>query len=126
MSLWPKDLLRPNQPFIKTFEKRAAVYGVQPPEWATKVEAPKKGKADDAPAAPAAPLDSKKELADLNTLFTLLENRYSKRYPLSAGVLKPTSKPEYYEKLMEEIERAPTKTWWQAKMDEWKMKIRWQ
>jgi len=26
---------------------------------------------------------------------------------------------------MEEIERAPGKSWWSAKLDEWKMKIRW-
>jgi cytochrome b pre-mRNA-processing protein 6 len=40
-------------------------------------------------------------------------------------VLKPTSNPEYYDRLMEEIERAPEKSWWSAKLDEWKMKIRW-
>jgi cytochrome b pre-mRNA-processing protein 6 len=58
-------------------------------------------------------------------LFSLLENRYSKKYALSEAVLKPASAPEHYERLMQEIERAPGKTWWQAKVDEWKMKIRW-
>lgn len=40
-------------------------------------------------------------------------------------MLRPKSNPEHYERLLEEIERAPGKTWWQAKVDEWKMKIRW-
>lgn len=39
--------------------------------------------------------------------------------------MRPTSAPDHYERLMQEIERAPKKSWWEAKLDEWKMKIRW-
>lgn len=66
------------------------------------------------------------ESAQVTALFSLLEDRYAKKYVLGEAVFKPTSAPEHYTKLMEEIERAPQKTWWQAKVDEWKMKIRWQ
>jgi cytochrome b pre-mRNA-processing protein 6 len=59
-------------------------------------------------------------------LFSLLEDRYSKKYPLSQSVYEPRSAPDHYTNLMREIEKAPQKTWWQAKVDEWKMKIRWQ
>lgn len=65
------------------------------------------------------------ELAQITALFSLLENRYAKKYPLGEAVLKPRSAPAHYENLMAEIERAPGKTWWQAKVDEWKMMIRW-
>lgn len=41
-------------------------------------------------------------------------------------MFKPVSNPGHYEKLMEEIERAPQKSWWESKVDQWKMKIRWQ
>jgi cytochrome b pre-mRNA-processing protein 6 len=78
------------------------------------------------PAAPVVRSSPQAELPQINALFSLLENRYSKKYPLSPGVFKPTSNPEHYDRLMEEIERAPKKSWLQAKMDEWKMKIRWQ
>ena len=40
-------------------------------------------------------------------------------------MFKPRSAPEHYSNLMAEIERAPQKSWWEAKVDEWKMKIRW-
>lgn len=83
-------------------------------------------KPDAAPKDTPAPASNPQaELAKINALYSLLENRYSKRYPISPGVLQPTSKPEHYTRLMEEIERAPQKSWLQAKMDEWKMKIRW-
>jgi len=78
------------------------------------------------PSAPPAPSSPEDERAKINALFSLLENRYSKRYPLSPDVLKPSSNPEHYDRLMKEIERAPHKSWWQAKLDEWKGKIRWE
>jgi cytochrome b pre-mRNA-processing protein 6 len=65
------------------------------------------------------------ESAQITALFSLLENRYANKYPLGDAVFKPRSAPEHYENLMAEIERAPGKTWWQAKVDEWKMMIRW-
>jgi cytochrome b pre-mRNA-processing protein 6 len=71
-------------------------------------------------------LDPKGELANVNALYTLLENRYSKKYPISPAVLKPTSNPEHYDLLMADIEAAPNKSWLQAKIDQWKRKIRWQ
>jgi len=40
--------------------------------------------------------------------------------------LRPASNPEYYEKLMAEIEKIPNKSWLQAKLDKWKMMVRWQ
>jgi cytochrome b pre-mRNA-processing protein 6 len=81
-----------------------------------------------APAKPASPpsqANPRLEQAQVNALFSLLENRYSTKYALSPAVFKPASAPEHYTKLMDEIERAPKKTWWEAKLDQWKMKIRW-
>ena len=88
-------------------------------------EASKSKSAAPSQPAPSSPANPKLEQAQVNALFSLLENRYSTKYALSPGVLKPTSAPEHYTRLMEEIERAPKKTWWEAKVDQWKMKIRW-
>jgi cytochrome b pre-mRNA-processing protein 6 len=123
LTLWPKDALRPNLPFTRAIEYRGSPYGVKPLETATEVS---KKEATPAKApAPASPRDPKLEQTQVNALFSLLENRYSKKYPLSPGIFKPTSAPEHYDRLMAEIERAPKKSWWEAKVDEWKMKIRW-
>ncbi|KAF2869118.1 hypothetical protein BDV95DRAFT_609358 [Massariosphaeria phaeospora] len=126
LSLWPHDALRPNLPFTKTIEYRALPHGVQPlsPSTAHQPSSPAQSDVQPAAAPPPTP-HARVEQANINALFALLENRYAKKYPMSAELLKPASNPEHYENLMREIERAPTKTWVQAKLDEWRMKIRW-
>jgi cytochrome b pre-mRNA-processing protein 6 len=134
LRLWPADALRPNLPFTRAIEARALPYGVKPlnnpeesartPGKTTPVPSPADVKATTASTHPNP--TPQEENAQITALFSLLENRYAKKYPLSEAVFKPTSAPDHYTKLMEEIERAPQKTWWQAKVDEWKMKIRWQ
>ncbi|KAF2011758.1 hypothetical protein BU24DRAFT_426856 [Aaosphaeria arxii CBS 175.79] len=128
LSLWPKDPLRPAQPFTNAIEHRAVPLGVTPlpkPSPSSK-DAPSSSSTQTPPAAAPSTLNADAELANINALYSLLGNRYSNLNKLSPGVLKPTSNPEYYDRLMREIERAPTKSWFQAKVDEWKMKIRWQ
>ncbi|PSN62891.1 hypothetical protein BS50DRAFT_603497 [Corynespora cassiicola Philippines] len=124
LALWPKDPLRPNLPFTRAIEFRAAPYGVKP--IAPTEEGKPASKPDSASSPALSKLDPALEKANINALFSLLENRYSKKYPITQDVLKPKSNPEHYDRLMEEIARAPTKSWLSAKIDEWKMKIRWQ
>ncbi|KAF3047608.1 hypothetical protein E8E12_010797 [Didymella heteroderae] len=133
LRLWPTDALRPNLPFTRAIEARALPYGVQPVNDPTE-SARTPGKTTPVPSAADVPATTAEthpnaspaqEAAQLTALFSLLENRYAKRYPLGDAVFKPRSAPQHYENLMAEIERAPTKTWWQAKVDEWKMMIRW-
>ena len=135
LRLWPIDALRPNLPFTRAIESRALPYGVTPLSLtsnsakSSKLASPAPSKADvsaTTTSTHAQPANLQLETAQITALYSLLEDRYAKKYPLSEAVFKPTSAPEHYTKLMEEIERAPQKTWWQAKVDEWKMKIRWQ
>jgi cytochrome b pre-mRNA-processing protein 6 len=121
IALWPKDLLRPEQQFTKAIEFRGAIYGME----RSQPESAKSSKNSQVTPLPK-PLDPKAELAKVNALYTLLENRYSKKYPISPAVLKPASNPDHYDLLMADIEAAPNKSWLQAKIDQWKMKIRWQ
>lgn len=133
LRLWPTDALRPNLPFTRAIEARALPYGVEPinkPEDSARTPgktSPVPSPADVKPttasthAVPGPAVES----AQITALFSLLENRYAKKYPLSDAVFKPRSAPEHYSNLMAEIERAPQKSWWEAKVDEWKMKIRW-
>ncbi|KAF2175064.1 hypothetical protein K469DRAFT_684766 [Zopfia rhizophila CBS 207.26] len=136
LSLWPKDPLRPTLPFTKTLERRAARFAPASEASSTQDDKAKAPKAN-VKAAPqengarsssvtaSSMSDPKAELVNINAVYSLLENRYSKRYPTSPGLLRPASNPEHYEKLMEEIKRAPTKSWLRAKLDQWKMMIRW-
>lgn len=133
LRLWPADALRPNLRFTRAIEARALPYGVEPlntPEESARTP----GNTTPVPSAADVPATTAsthanpspaQESAHITALFSLLENRYATKYPLSEAVFRPTSAPEHYSQLMAEIERAPQKTWWQAKVDEWKMKIRW-
>ncbi|KAH7346005.1 hypothetical protein BKA66DRAFT_478502 [Pyrenochaeta sp. MPI-SDFR-AT-0127] len=125
-SLWPKDALRPNLPFTRAIEHHGLPYGVQPSALAAENLQPSASVlAKPTTTSTSAPQNLQREQAQVNALYSLLEDRYSNKYALSSGVLKPTSAPEHYSNLMEEIARAPQKSWWQAKLDEWKMKVRW-
>ncbi|EMD97387.1 hypothetical protein COCC4DRAFT_43699 [Bipolaris maydis ATCC 48331] len=127
LTLWPKDALRPNLPFTRVIEHRSQPFGVQPitppSDDAPKSQSP--AATATAPATPSPPPNPKLEQAQVNALYSLLENRYTIKYALSPAMFKPTSSPDHYTKLMEEIDRAPNKTWWQSKVDQWKNKIRW-
>lgn len=52
------------------------------------------------------------EMEQVNALYSLLENRYSKTYPCSDRLLRPTSNEDYYHSLMAEMEEAPKRDWW--------------
>ncbi|KAF2259989.1 hypothetical protein CC78DRAFT_536723 [Lojkania enalia] len=101
-TLWPKDFLRPTQPFTKLLAHRLSQS-----------------------QSPNPKANIATELRNINALYTLLDNRYTRLYPLSPTVLRPTSNPGYYDALMKDIGEAPNKSWIRAKMDEWRMKIRW-
>ncbi|KAF1839575.1 hypothetical protein BDW02DRAFT_584832 [Decorospora gaudefroyi] len=116
LTLWPKDPLRPNFPFTRAIEHRGQAFGLQPT-----TPASTKSKS----AAPSSPLNPKLEQAQVNALFSLLENRYSTKYSLSPRVLNPESAPEHYAMLLREIDRAPSKSWWQATLQGLKGKVRW-
>lgn len=51
--------------------------------------------------------------SSVNALYSLLNNRYSKRYPLPMKLRYPASDPEHYDAVAREFEEAPTRTWWE-------------
>jgi cytochrome b pre-mRNA-processing protein 6 len=69
--------------------------------------------------------DEAAELEQINALYGFLENRYMKRYPLSAKTLSPASNPAHYANLMREIEEAPQRSRFQAWVNSWKGWLRW-
>ncbi|KAK2737242.1 hypothetical protein FQN57_000409 [Myotisia sp. PD_48] len=56
---------------------------------------------------PEAPLLSTE---NINVLYSLLENRYQKKYPLTRKLRYPDSQPEYYDNLIQELDEAPSRS----------------
>ncbi|KAI9841586.1 MAG: hypothetical protein M1838_003503 [Thelocarpon superellum] len=111
---WPKDILRPEVSFEKALRRRVdAQFLPKPPTGVGK---------DGAPLASAtpAPIAEAAALKEANVLYSLLENRYSNKYPLSESYLRPASNPTHYTDLLAELEAAPKRTWLQQRLNKWK------
>jgi len=99
-SLWPADPMRPQGAFTKAIAWR---------ENNTKALSPEQAQA---------------ELRNVNALYSLLDNRYQKKYPLSPKILAPQSNPNHYNDLIAELEVAPNRSWFENFMASFKGKIR--
>ncbi|KAL1394143.1 hypothetical protein HDK64DRAFT_305188 [Phyllosticta capitalensis] len=106
-SLWPVDTLRPALSFQTALNKRQ------------KAAVTSSSSSSSSSATPA-PHESR----DLNALYSLLDNRYQRAYPLSPRFLRPNSKATYYEDLMQELERSTQRNWWQGFVTKLKARLR--
>jgi cytochrome b pre-mRNA-processing protein 6 len=100
---WPIDILRPEHSFQATIRRRVDARLLRPQSPST-----------------SQPIDETTELAQVNALYSLLENRYNKKYPISDSFLKPASNPTYYADLLAEIKEAPNRSWMGRMMNRWK------
>ncbi|KAF2399843.1 hypothetical protein EJ06DRAFT_530633 [Trichodelitschia bisporula] len=97
---WPKDPLRPTVSFQKLLEARAV-------------------------ATEKLPVGQEAvELRNVNALYSLLDDRYAKKYPIPPRLLNPTSNPTHYQDLITELEEAPNRTWLQRLVNRWKGVVR--
>lgn len=53
----------------------------------------------------------KDETGQVNALYSLLENRYQRQYPCSEKLLRPRGNEGYYERMAQEMEEAPRRSW---------------
>ena len=127
---WPRDPLRPDVSFPNALQKRIAERF--PSE---EIKAPVPSATQDVAA-----IDESKELAQVNALYSLLENRYSKaaccgilpaltsdpllilglQYPLSDSYMRPASNPSHYTDLIAELDAAPNRSWLATRLNKWK------
>ncbi|KAL2009848.1 hypothetical protein VTN00DRAFT_5655 [Thermoascus crustaceus] len=49
--------------------------------------------------------------ASVNALFSLLEDRYARRYPLPQKLRHPASDPDHFDNVVREFEEAPRRNW---------------
>ncbi|ESZ96798.1 hypothetical protein SBOR_2799 [Sclerotinia borealis F-4128] len=106
LSRWPKDALRPEAQFQDALRRRLA-----------RVTAASAG---------TDTFNEKRELGQVNALYSLVENRYRIKYPLTSKIMKPASNPTYYEDLIKELEEAPHRSWFQQQVNKWKGALRFQ
>ncbi|MCJ1375889.1 hypothetical protein MMC20_007127 [Loxospora ochrophaea] len=64
--------------------------------------------------------DKTAELEQANVLYSLLENKFSKRYPVSERLMKPLSNPTYYIDLIRELEDVPRRSRFRSMLNQWK------
>lgn len=107
---WPVDKVRPGHVSFQTIMRQRldkATSTPSPSAAATSV------KANDALVSPEAPVkwDEAKELQQASVLYALLDDRFSKKYPLPAKLRQPTSRPTYYDDLVKEMQDAPHRSW---------------
>ncbi|KAI1645015.1 uncharacterized protein F4817DRAFT_345337 [Daldinia loculata] len=81
---WPKDTLRPQIQFQDVLRKRFES---------------------------SSGMSEQDQLKQANALYSLLDNRYKKTYPITGSLLRPRSKPTYFTDLVKELEEAPTRSY---------------
>ncbi|ORY67099.1 uncharacterized protein BCR38DRAFT_151402 [Pseudomassariella vexata] len=87
LAKWPKDTVRPQIQFQDVLRRRFE--------------------------QPAAGLSEDEQLKQANALYSLLDNRYKKKYPITGTLLRPKSNPTYFNDLVTELEEAPNRSWFQ-------------
>jgi len=102
------DKVRPeNVSFQKVMQQRIQRYE-QPLSASAAAENVQAGEAT--PKAPAS-LDENKEMKQTNVLYSLLDDRLARQYPIPSSLRTPASNPTHYDDLIREMEEAPTRSW---------------
>ncbi|KAF8866104.1 hypothetical protein BDZ45DRAFT_795758 [Acephala macrosclerotiorum] len=117
LSRWPKDNLRPDCQFQDAMRKRIDRRFLP----ASSPNTP-----NAAQAVVNSAVDERLELEQANVLYSLLENRYIRKYPITGSLMKPASNPTHYEDLVKELEEAPERSFWGRLTNRWKGFLRFQ
>jgi len=117
LSRWPKDTLRPECQFQDAMRKR--LNRRYPPSSSA-------GSQSAVQTVPISAAEKKLEMEEANILYSLLENRYSRKYPITGSLMKPASNPTHYEDLVKELEAAPERSWFGRQANRWKGFLRFQ
>ncbi|KAM0798659.1 hypothetical protein BDR22DRAFT_891059 [Usnea florida] len=118
---WPVDLLRPEVSFQKIIQHRIDTR-LQPSTTAPEDNIVSNQAQVSVPTKVA--FDEKGELEQVNVLYSFLENRYTKTYPLSEKMMRPASNPIYYDRLLKELDEAPRRSWFKSMLNRWKGALR--
>ncbi|KAL8912835.1 MAG: hypothetical protein Q9171_002213 [Xanthocarpia ochracea] len=123
LTQWPVDTLRPQVSFQNAMRRR--IDKQLGPSTTDNTSYDPANESKDTLVTPLEPYNEEEQLEQVNVLYSFIENRYAKKYPLSNRLLKPLSNPEYYENLVKELEEAPKRSFFGRLLNSWKGFIRW-
>ncbi|KAI5790222.1 hypothetical protein EDC01DRAFT_788493 [Geopyxis carbonaria] len=123
---WPADPLRPQMSFQDMLARRAHGYFTPdaPKPGAAHTKAAAAAAADEAAGRPVLPYEEARVGREANVLAALLEDRFKTTYPIGENMTRPKGNPEYYEKLMKELDSAPQRSWLATQLNSWRGYIR--
>ncbi|PUU83313.1 hypothetical protein B9Z19DRAFT_1189749 [Tuber borchii] len=123
LSHWPVDPLRPALSFPDFLRRRIEQeFGAPHPPNSSPLSAVSTTTTKEVEAQ--SKFDEVYEKRQLNALSSLLEDRYKKMYPVTDHILMPKGQPDYYKKLLEELEVAPKRSWFERQLNSWRGWIR--
>ncbi|EEH34045.1 hypothetical protein PAAG_05094 [Paracoccidioides lutzii Pb01] len=95
ISRWPIDHVRPSSVSIQTYLKTRI------PTTAPAIS----------PSHPQTQQHQQLSASGINALYSLLENRYDRLYPLPQNLRYPRSSPSHYDDVLREFKEAPERGW---------------
>ncbi|EPS45396.1 hypothetical protein H072_568 [Dactylellina haptotyla CBS 200.50] len=121
--LWPKDPMRPQVDFPAFLERRLeSDFGDAPQPKVNDWPEINDGSKRPIFAYSDEPASFEKQWAVLNGLIA---NKYQKKYPVKK-LTEPGFDPDYYKKLIRELDDAPHRNWLSSYINSWRGFIRWE
>jgi hypothetical protein len=102
---WPVDKVRPEFVSFQTIMQKRTNALTSSPESAGRV------KAGEASVSPPELFNEEREMRQVRVLSALLDDKFSKTYPVPANLRYPRSSPSHYDDVIHEMEEAPTRSW---------------
>jgi len=101
LSRWPVDRLRPEIAFQNVLKKRAEAGPTLQIQEGNTAQVTTETRTR----------DPTQELKEINALYSLLEDKYTRSYSVSQEVMHPASMPNHYTNLARELDELPDRTW---------------
>ncbi|KAL2399027.1 hypothetical protein ABEF95_008231 [Exophiala dermatitidis] len=115
---WPVDRVRPEYVSFQKVMRDRLQKATSP------AAAAGNAKANEAQPVSPPQWDEAQEMRQVNVLYSLLEDRYFKAYPIPTKLRHPRSMPTYYDDVLKEMEEAPSRTWFQSLVNRIKGSLR--
>ncbi|EGE85015.1 hypothetical protein RJ035_004823 [Blastomyces gilchristii] len=133
ISRWPSDPVRPSAVSVQTYLKTRLPTTPTPttsssssPSPPTATATAPQSQAQAQAQAQQQQQQSQLSTASINALYSLLENRYEKQYPLPQNLRHPRSAPSHYDDVLREFREAPGRGWVKRMMEKLRGVLRFQ
>ncbi|KKZ60274.1 hypothetical protein EMCG_04985 [[Emmonsia] crescens] len=123
ISRWPSDPVRPSSVSVQTYLKtRLPTSSPSSSTTTTAAAAQPQSQSQQSQSQQQQQLSA----SSINALYSLLENRYEKQYPLPQNLRHPRSAPSHYDDVLREFREAPGRGWVRRMVEKVKGVLRFQ